>query len=52
MTTTRDSISDPFVGQLYGGGPELRLQQELVLGIGRWLWISVRSSAVTRELKG
>ena len=25
-----------ITGELYGGGPELRLQQELVLGIGGW----------------
>ena len=25
-----------ITGQLYGGGPELRLQQELLLGIGGW----------------
>jgi starch phosphorylase len=26
----------PVTGQLYGGGPEQRLRQELVLGIGGW----------------
>ena len=25
-----------IVGELYGGGPELRLRQELILGIGGW----------------
>ena len=25
-----------ITSELYGGGPELRLQQEIVLGIGRW----------------
>ena len=25
-----------ITSELYGGGPELRLQQEMVLGIGGW----------------
>ncbi|HTP38742.1 MAG TPA: alpha-glucan family phosphorylase [Steroidobacteraceae bacterium] len=33
-------LNDPadrgVTGELYGGGPELRLQQELVLGLGGW----------------
>ena len=35
-----DAANAPFhrgiTGELYGGGPELRLQQEIVLGIGGW----------------
>ena len=30
-----------ITSELYGGGPELRLQQELVLGIGGWRLLSV-----------
>jgi starch phosphorylase len=30
------SVHRGITGELYGGGPELRLKQELVLGIGGW----------------
>ncbi|MGH8198806.1 MAG: alpha-glucan family phosphorylase [Steroidobacteraceae bacterium] len=30
-----------ITGELYGGGPELRLQQELLLGIGGWRLLSL-----------
>ncbi len=38
LLDSNDPLNDPadrgITGELYGGGPELRLQQELVLGIG------------------
>jgi starch phosphorylase len=40
LLDSNDSINEPsdrgITGELYGGGPELRLQQEIVLGIGGW----------------
>jgi starch phosphorylase len=40
LLDTNDAANTPvhrgITSQLYGGGPELRLQQELVLGIGGW----------------
>jgi len=40
LLDTNDAANIPvhrgITSQLYGGGPELRLQQELVLGIGGW----------------
>jgi len=40
LLDTNDPANIPthrgITGELYGGGPELRLQQELVLGIGGW----------------
>jgi glycogen phosphorylase len=40
LLDTNDPANPPAVrgitSELYGGGPELRLQQELVLGIGGW----------------
>jgi len=40
LLDSNDAANDPayrgITSELYGGGPELRLQQELVLGIGGW----------------
>jgi len=40
LLDTNDSENTPpdrgITSELYGGGPELRLQQELILGIGGW----------------
>ena len=40
LLDSNDIANDPafrgITSQLYGGGPELRLQQELILGIGGW----------------
>jgi starch phosphorylase len=40
LLDSNDAANSPahrgITSQLYGGGPELRLQQELVLGIGGW----------------
>jgi starch phosphorylase len=40
LLDTNDPINTPsdrgITSELYGGGPELRLQQEMVLGIGGW----------------
>ena len=40
LLDTNDSANFPIhrgiTGELYGGGPELRLKQEMVLGIGGW----------------
>jgi starch phosphorylase len=40
LLDTNDPINDPsdrgITSELYGGGTELRLQQEIVLGIGGW----------------
>lgn len=40
LLDSNDLLNTPadrgITGQLYGGGPELRLQQEMVLGIGGW----------------
>jgi starch phosphorylase len=40
LLDSNDPINDPpdrgITSELYGGGPELRLQQEIVLGIGGW----------------
>jgi starch phosphorylase len=40
LLDSNDAANTPahrgITGELYGGGPELRLQQELVLGIGGW----------------
>src|ERR1035438_7711318 len=40
LLDSNDAANPPgprgITGQLYGGGPELRLQQELLLGIGGW----------------
>jgi glycogen phosphorylase len=40
LLDSNDSINEPsdrgITSELYGGGPELRLQQEIVLGIGGW----------------
>jgi len=40
LLDSNDPMNSPFdraiTGELYGGGPELRLQQEIVLGIGGW----------------
>jgi starch phosphorylase len=40
LLDSNDSANSPahraIVSELYGGGPELRLQQELLLGIGGW----------------
>jgi glycogen phosphorylase len=40
LLDSNDPINSPpdrgITGELYGGGPELRLQQEIVLGIGGW----------------
>jgi glycogen phosphorylase len=32
-------VSEPLPSELYGGGPELRLQQELLLGIAGWRFL-------------
>ncbi len=41
LLDSNDPLNDPrdraITAELYGGGPELRLQQEIVLGIGGWL---------------
>jgi len=40
LLDTNDPANPPFfrgiAGELYGGGPELRLMQELILGVGGW----------------
>jgi starch phosphorylase len=40
LLDSNDPINDPpdrgITSELYGGGPELRFQQEIVLGIGGW----------------
>jgi starch phosphorylase len=40
LLDSNDSVNEPsdrsITSELYGGGPELRLQQEIVLGIGGW----------------
>jgi starch phosphorylase len=40
LLDSNDPINDPpdqgITSELYGGGPELRLQQEIILGIGGW----------------
>lgn len=40
LLDSNDSLNDPgdrgITSELYGGGPEMRLQQEIVLGIGGW----------------
>ena len=40
MLDSNDPTNDPpdqgITSELYGGGPEMRLQQEIVLGIGGW----------------
>jgi glycogen phosphorylase len=40
LLDSNDAANDPthrgITGELYGGGPELRLKQELLLGIGGW----------------
>ena len=37
-----NSLADRVItGELYGGGPEVRLKQELLLGIGGWRLLSV-----------
>ena len=40
LLDSNDPLNSPadrgITGELYGGGPELRLQQEMVLGIGGW----------------
>ena len=40
LLDSNDAANQPahrgITGELYGGGPELRLQQELVLGLGGW----------------
>jgi glycogen phosphorylase len=40
LLDSNDPLNSPrdrgITGELYGGSPELRLQQELVLGIGGW----------------
>jgi starch phosphorylase len=40
LLDSNDPLNDPadrgITGELYGGGPETRLQQEIVLGIGGW----------------
>jgi len=40
LLDSNDSVNPPFhrgiTSELYGGGPELRLKQELLLGIGGW----------------
>jgi starch phosphorylase len=40
LLDSNDLLNDPgdraITSELYGGGPELRLQQEMVLGIGGW----------------
>ena len=44
LLDTNDPANIPahrgITGELYGGGPELRLKQELVLGIGGWQLLS------------
>ena len=43
MLDTNDPANPPsvraFTSELYGGGPELRLQQEMLLGIGGWRFL-------------
>jgi starch phosphorylase len=40
LLDSNDAINEPsdrgITSELYGGGPEMRLQQEIVLGIGGW----------------
>lgn len=40
LLDSNDPLNDPrdrgITAELYGGGPEMRLQQEIVLGIGGW----------------
>jgi starch phosphorylase len=40
LLDTNDPLNDPadrgITGELYGGGQEVRLQQEIVLGVGGW----------------
>ena len=36
MTPANLATHRGITSELYGGGPELRLQQELLLGIGGW----------------
>ena len=40
LLDSNDPLNSPadrgITGELYGGGPEMRLQQEMVLGIGGW----------------
>ena len=40
MLDTNDPVNGPvdrgIAGKLYGGGSEMRLMQELVLGVGGW----------------
>ena len=40
LLDSNDPLNDPgdrgITSELYGGGPEMRLQQELVLGVGGW----------------
>ena len=44
LLDTNDPVNSPadraIAGQLYGGGPELRLRQEILLGIGGWRLLS------------
>jgi starch phosphorylase len=44
LLDSNDAANPPayrgITGELYGGGPELRLQQEIVLGIGGWRLLS------------
>jgi len=45
LLDTNDAANVPMrrgiTGELYGGGPELRLKQEMVLGIGGWRLLTV-----------
>ncbi len=45
LLDTNDPANPPvhrgITGELYGGGPELRLKQELVLGIGGWRLLQI-----------
>ncbi len=40
LLDSNDPVNNPadrgLTGELYGGGPEMRLQQEMILGIGGW----------------
>ncbi len=44
LLDTNDPANDPahrgITSELYGGGPELRLRQEMILGIGGWRLLS------------
>ena len=44
LLDTNDPVNNPadrgITSELYGGGPEMRLQQEMVLGIGGWRVLS------------